>query len=139
LSSKQQPLAWSNWVKFFLKAITEQAKINLSSARQIIDLYERSKAEIISITRSQHAVPLLDILFERPVFSPAQLEGRSGLPSKQMIMSMLARLKDAGILIVTRESSGRRPQILAFRELVNLCEGHEVVRMSRIKRARVKR
>jgi Fic family protein len=139
LSSRQQPPAWNSWVRFFLRAVTEQAKKNLNSARQIIDLYERSKAEIISITHSRHAVPLLDILFERPVFSPAQLEGRSGMPSKQMIMSMLGRLKNAGILSVTRESSGRRPQILAFPELVNLCEGHEVFRMPKIKRARAKR
>ena len=138
LSSKQ-PHAWNSWVKFFLKPVTEQAKNNLDSARQIIDLYERSKAEIISITHSQHAVPLLDLLFERPVFSPAQLEGRRGMPSKQMIMSMLGRLKDAGILIVTREPSGRRPQILAFPELVNLCEGHEVFRIPSIRRERPER
>ena len=135
LSSKQQPHAWNSWVKFFLKAVTEQAKKNLNSARQIIDLYERSKAEIIRITHSRHAVPLLDILFERPVFSPGQLEGRSGMPSKQMIMSMLGRLKNADILVVTRESSGRRPQILAFRELVNLSEGQESIRRHKIKRA----
>jgi len=139
LSSRQQPNAWNSWVKFFLKAITEQAKRNLNSARQIIGLYEQSKAEIISITHSRHAVALLDILFVRPVFSPAQLEGRRGMPSKQMIMSMLGKLKNAGILIVTRESSGRRPQILAFPELVNLCEGHEVFRVPKIKRARIER
>jgi Fic family protein len=135
LSSRQQPQAWNSWVKFFLKAITEQAKKNLDSARQVIDLYERSKAEIIRITHSLHAVPLLDILFEQPVFSPAQIEGRSGMPSKQMIMRMLRRLRNAGILIVTRESSGRRSQTLAFPELVNLCEGQEVFRMPKIKRA----
>jgi Fic family protein len=137
LNSEQQVHAWNEWVKFFLKAVAEQAKKNLDSARRIIDLYERSKTEIINITHSQHAVPLLDVLFERPVFSPAQLEGRRGMPSKQMIMSMLGRLKDAGILIVTRESSGRRPQILAFPELVNLCEGHEVFRMPRTKKSRI--
>ena len=82
---------------------------------------------------------MLDILFERPVFSPMQLEGRRGMPSKQMIMSMLGRLKDAGILVVTRESSGRRPQILAFPELMNLCEGREVFRFPRTKSERAKR
>jgi Uncharacterized conserved protein len=135
LSSRQQAQAWSNWVKFFLTAVTEQAKKNLKSARQIIDLYERSKVEMIGITQSRYAVPLLDILFERPVFSPGQLEGRSDMPSKQMIMSMLGRLKNAGILQVTRQSSGRRPQILAFRELVNLSEGQESIRRPKIKRA----
>ena len=122
---------------FKLLEIDEKHQI-LKGARRIIDLYERSKEKIINITRSQHAVPLLDILFERPVFSPAQLEGGSGMPSKQMIMSMLGRLKNAGILIVTREPSGRRPQILAFSELVNLCEGHEIFRVPRTKRARAK-
>ncbi len=135
LSSKQDADGWNRWVKFFLQAVAEQAKKNLDAARRIIDLYERSKAEIIKITHSQYAVPLLDVLFEQPVFSPAQLVRRSGMPSKQMIMSLLGRLTDAGILIVTRASSGRRPQILAFAELVNLCEGHQVIRVPGATRA----
>jgi Fic family protein len=43
LTSKQQSHGWNNWVRFFLNAITEQAKNNLDSARKIIDLYERRK------------------------------------------------------------------------------------------------
>ncbi len=139
LSSKQDVGAWNRWIEFFLQAVTQQAKKNLETARSIMDLYERSKAEIIKVTHSQYAVPLLDVLFEQPVFSPVQLERRSGMPSKQMIMSLLGRLKDAGILYVTRASSGRRPQILAFRELVNLCEGHEVFQTPRPARRRSKR
>jgi Fic family protein len=132
LSSRQDG-AWNRWVEFFLKALTQQAQKNLESARSIIGLYERSKAEIIRITHSRYAVPLLDLLFRQPIFSPAQLERHGGVPSKQMTMSLLGRLKDAGILVVTRESSGRRPQILAFAELVNLCEGHEVIRRRKAK------
>lgn len=124
--------AWNRWVKFFLNALTHQAQKNLEIARSIIRLYEDSKLEIIRITRSQYAVPLLDLLFKQPVFSPAQLQLDRG-PSKQMTMTLLGRLKDAGILVVTRESSGRRPQILAFAELVNLCEGREVIRKGKAK------
>ena len=138
LSSKKDPDAWNRWVKFFLQAVTEQAKKNLDAARRIMDLYERLKAEIIQITHSQYAVPLLDVLFEQPVFSPAQLVRRASMPSKQMIMSLLGRLTDAGILVVTRASSGRRPQILAFAELVNLCEGHEVFRAPRTKKRAIR-
>jgi hypothetical protein len=127
----QHDQAWNRWVVFFLEALTNQAQKNLDAARSIIGLYERSKAEIIRITHSQYAVPLLDLLFRQPVFSPAQLERHGTLPSKQMTMSLLGRLKDRGILVVTRESSGRRPQILAFAELVNLCEGQEVIRRRR--------
>lgn len=126
--SGRQNHAWNGWVAFFLKALTQQAQDNLETARRIIGLYERSKTDMIRITHSQYAVPLLDQLFRQPVFSPAQLQRHRGLPSKQMIMSLLGRLKDAGILAVTREPSGRRPQILAFAELVNLCEGRQVIR-----------
>ena len=127
LSSRQKN-AWNRWVEFFLQALTRQAQSNLESARRIMSLYERSKAHIIRLTHSQYAVPLLDLLFQQPVFSPAQLQRHRRLPSKQMTMSLLARLKEAGILTLTRPPSGRRPQILAFAELVNLCEGHEIVR-----------
>lgn len=120
--------AWNKWVGFFLKALTKQAQDNLETARRIIALYERSKTDMVRITHSQYAVPLLDHLFRQPLFSPAQLARRGDLPSKQMTMSLLGRLKDAGILTMTREPSGRRPQILAFAELVNLCEGDEVIR-----------
>lgn len=141
--SSRQDQGWNRWVEFFLKALTQQARDNLEAARSIIGLYERSKAKIIRTTHSQYAVPLLDLLFKQPIFSPAQLERQGTLPSKQMIMSLLARLKAAGILAVTREPSGRRPQILAFAELVNLCEGHEVIRRPNAKRparrAKIKR
>ncbi len=83
--------------------------------------------KVIALTRSQFAVPLLDTLFERPIFSASSLFGRPGLPSKPVITSLLGKLRDAGILTVVRESSGRRAQILAFPELLNLCEGREVV------------
>ena len=49
------------------------------------------------------------------------------MPSKPMIMNMLARLKKAGIIKVIREGSGRRPQILTLAELMNICEGRDVV------------
>lgn len=132
LSSRQKD-AWNRWVRFFLRGLTLQAQTNLETARSIIGLYERSKARIIGITHSRYAVPLLDLLFQQPVFSPAQLQRHGLLPSKQMTMSLLGRLKDAGILALTREASGRRSQILAFAELVNLCEGQEVIRKGKQK------
>jgi Fic family protein len=128
LSAKREQ-GWNRWVEFFLTALAKQAQTNLETARRIIDLYERSKAEIIRITHSRFAVPLLDAMFKQPVFSPMQLERHRTLPSKQMTMSLLGRLREAGVLAVTREASGRRSQILAFAELVNLCEGQEIIRV----------
>jgi hypothetical protein len=50
-----------------------------------------------------------------------------GMPSKQMVMTLLRKLRDAGILKVMRESRGRRAQVLALAELINLCEGKKVL------------
>lgn len=118
--------SWNRWVEFFLIAITEQAKTNLDTARSIMNLYARLKAQIIELTHSQFAVPLLDALFENPIFSASSLFGRTGFPSKPMITGLLNKLRGAGILTVLREPSGRRAQILAFPELLNLCEGRQV-------------
>jgi Fic family protein len=119
--------SWNRWVEFFLKALIEQASENWTKARTILGLYERLKTDVIRLTRSQFAVPLLDRFFERPVFQPVHLEGIPNSPSKQSIATLLNALKAAGVLKVVRQSSGRRGQVLALTELVNLCEGREVL------------
>ena len=119
--------AWDNWIAFFLTALIEQAKRNASKAREILLLYERMKVKILELTRSQFAVPLLDRLFQSPIFQSSHLEGKPNMPSKPMIMSMLGKLKHHGILTTVREARGSRAQVLAFVELINLCEGRDIV------------
>ena len=119
--------AWNRWIQFFLTALIDQAADNSTKARAILDLYEHLKEQVISLTHSQFAVPLLDKLFEQPLFQSSQLEGMPNSPSKQAISILLNRLKRADILKVVREGSGRRAQVFALAQLVNLCEGHEVV------------
>jgi Fic family protein len=114
--------AWTDWIIFFLTALIEQAKENAAKARSIMDLYVRLKARVIDLTRSKYAVPLLDILFARPIFQSSELEEQKGMPSKPMIMNMLGKLKEEGILKTVRKGSGRRAQILALQELIRLCE-----------------
>jgi len=60
----QREHAWDNWVAFFLNAPIEQARENSSKARKILDLYEQSKDRVLSLTRSQFSVPLLDYIFQ---------------------------------------------------------------------------
>jgi len=114
--------AWNRWIEFFLVAITTQAEANTDSARKIINLYERLKEQVIGLTHSRFAIPMLDVLFEHPILSTKHFENRPGLPSKPMIMALLKKLRQAKILSVVREASGSRPQILLFDELFNLCE-----------------
>lgn len=123
----QQQGAWNDWITFFLTATVEQAKVNSEKARAMIDLYSDLKRRILILTHSQFAVPLLDLMFARPIFQTSYFKGRSEMPSYPMIANLLGRLKTAGILKVVREGSGRRPQILALSELINLCEGRRVI------------
>jgi len=116
---------WNRWIEFFLLAVTEQAMLNVQKARKIMDLYERLKGEIRELTRSQFAAPLLDLLFENPILRSSHFEGLPTMPSRPMISLLLGKLKKARILKTLQEGRGRRAQILAFPELLNLCEGRK--------------
>ncbi|MCI0435133.1 MAG: Fic family protein [Gemmatimonadetes bacterium] len=113
---------WTRWVRFFLEAISAQATSHAATARSIMELYDRLKDRVIEVTRSQYAVPLLDRLFVRPIVSSTDLVNAPGMPSKPMVMRLLKKLRGAGILTVVREGSGRRAQVLALAELLELCD-----------------
>ncbi len=124
----QRPDGWNQWILFFLAALDEQARANAAKARAILDLYEGMKAKVLALTHSQYAVPLLDQIFERPLFQSTHLKFPAGSkPSRQAVAHLLRLLRAAGILKVLHEGRGRRAQILALAELINLCEGKDVV------------
>ena len=121
------PRSWNDWVAFFLRAIAAQADVNAATARGILALYKRLKTSAIALTHSEFAVPLLDRLFAQPVFASSALFGQPDLPTKPAVTKLLNQLRKAGILKQLRPSSGRRAQVLALHELVNLCEGKRVL------------
>jgi len=121
------PESWNAWVAFFLQALSAQAQANIDKARGILELYERLKRETLSLTRSRYAVPLLDHIFRQPIFAPSSLLDREDMPSKPMVMQLLAKLRAAGMLTILRPAKGARGQILALGELVNLSEGKKVI------------
>ena len=123
----QQSDAWNDWIAFFLLAVREQAIENAEKARGVINLYSELKGRVLALTHSQFAVPLLDLIFEKPVFTVPDFKDRPGMPTYPMITSLLNRLRAAKILRIIRPGSGRRPQIFALPELINLCEGRKVI------------
>src|SRR5205823_12369932 len=122
-----RPKSWDRWIEFFLRALTEQAKTNSATARAIMELDARLKTRLIELTHSRYAVPLLDHLFDQPIFQSGQLTRHRQMPSLPTVMQMLRRLRKAGILKTVRKASGRRAEIFAFVELLNLCEGNRVM------------
>jgi Fic family protein len=118
---------WNDWIGFFLKALAEQAKGDAEKATRIIELYDDLKGRVTEITRSKYAILILDHLFRQPIFAGSVLVGKKGMPSKPVIMSILSKLKSAGILKTIRSGSGRRPQVYSFAALVNLSEGRKML------------
>ncbi len=117
--------AWTGWVAFFLGALKAQAEENQAKVQAILDLYRRKKEWITDVTRSPYAIRALDFLFRRPVFIASEFTSQANMPSASAIRT-LRILRQEGVFRILRESSGRRPAILAFRELLNIVEGHEV-------------
>jgi Fic family protein len=122
-----QPGSWSRWCAFFLRGVAIQAEQNTNKARAILNLYEDLKKRIIDITHSRHAIPLLDFMFEKPIFQGSEIAKLPNMPSAQTVAQMLRQLKANRILRTLREGSGRRPTILAMPELINLCEGKKIL------------
>jgi Fic family protein len=122
-----KPGSWDRWISFFLAAIESQAESNATIAREILNLYESLKTQVLGITHSQYAVPLLDQIFERPVFRVSHLATQPGMPSGPMVAVLLRQLRNAGILTVVSAGSGRRSAVLALPALINLCEGRTIV------------
>lgn len=118
--------SWTRWSGFFLEGVAFQTEATARKARAIHDLYEDLKRRVIKLTRSQFAVPLLDFMFERPIFRSSDVARIEHMPSAPMVASLLGTLRRYGILRVVREGAGRRPHVLALGELINLCEGRQV-------------
>jgi Fic family protein len=117
---------WTGWVEFFLAAVESQSESNTDRVRGILNLYEVMKGRIMDLTRSQYSLKVLDALFDRPIFEASDFVARSGVPKKS-VQQFLKVLKDAEILKVLRDGSGRKPAILAFAELLNCAEGRKVL------------
>ena len=114
--------SWTNWVRFFLLGVEDQASRNTRKATAMLALYEELKKQFIEVTRSQYAIPLLDFVFSTPVFEPGQVTWPGTPPSKPTLTSMLAALHKADVLTMLRQGMGRRSYIWSLKPLIELAE-----------------
>lgn len=117
---------WTSWCVFFLTAIIEQARSNHTKAKAILDLYQEKKRWITDLTHSQYAIKALDWFFSRPIFKTPDFTASSGIP-KPTANRIVQIAREHGLLRVLRQGRGRRPTILAFRDLINIAEGKAVL------------
>jgi len=113
---------WTGWCEFFIQGICEQSQENEKKARLILALYDNIKGKIVNVTHSQHAIKALDYIYENPIFSGKDFSDKSNIP-KPTAARILTILKDEEIVKIIRESSGRRPALYVFPDLLNFAEG----------------
>ena len=119
LSSISKRNDWEHWILYFLEAISTQSKRNSEKANQVLGLYNGMRSKIADLTKSPHAMNVLDTLFVTPIFRPPDFIKQSGI-EPQSAHRLIARLKNEKILTTLRKHSGRLPEILVFDELYHL-------------------
>lgn len=122
-----RPGNWDNWARFFLKAVVAQATEDYQKTGRMMAIYEDMKSRFVDITRSRFAVPVLDAIFEKPVFSRAHIQRALNQmerpPSAPTVGSLLNKLVQNNVLQVGRAGHGRRTTIYVFGELMELLDG----------------
>ena len=112
---------WTQWCVFFLGALEEQAKRNLSIAQSIRDLYTEMVGVFHELLSSRWSNAAVDFVFRNPVFRNNRLtdQAMSGIPS-QTARKFSKTLYENRMLRMVVEPSGRRPAMYSFEPLMRL-------------------
>ena len=112
---------WSSWIKFFLNAVIERSNDNILLFRNMDSVYEESKKIFSEVTKSSYAGPILDYMFQKPLFTlPDLYKSFSDKVSHQGLVNILKRLEQSGHIEKIALGRGRTPAIWRFKELMNL-------------------
>jgi len=111
--------------RFFLRAVTTQAEVNIAKARSILKLHETLRNWIVDATHSQYGIRALDWMFVHPIFKTPDFIEVAEIPGPTA-RGIVRKLRDHGLLREMVPASGRRPAILAFADLLNIAEGRDV-------------
>ncbi len=79
-------------------------------------------AQKLGATKSQYGGRALDWFFSRPIFSSSDFVAQADIPVPTA-KRILCLVRDNGLPHELRPANGRRPAVLAFPELLNICEG----------------
>jgi len=110
---------WLGWITFFLKAIFEQAQVNSTKTKSILDLYDVKKEKVSAITRSRYAIKAVDTLFRSPIFTSTRFIAESKIP-KMTAMRNLQLLEKNKIIRVLQPASGSMPAVYMFSKLLEI-------------------
>jgi Fic family protein len=112
---------WDEWIEYFLIAVREQAIKNINLAKEIIDLHNSLKQKIRDITNSKYSLEILDLLFEKPIFSTKNF--RDALGAKPPVIKRnLDKLLKNNLIEMTEKGAGTRPSLYRFSALFRISD-----------------
>lgn len=122
----QSPEAWQRWLHFFLEAVSAQARENNRRANAMVRLHAELKKRVRQITNSPYGEPLLDAIFETPVFSKSYMLKRVPELTPSTLQRMVELLVKENILAVKSQGSGRKPAFYQLGEVIKVAEGKPI-------------
>jgi Fic family protein len=110
---------WSEWIAFFARGVTEQARDAVARANKLLDLGRESHRKIAEVSRSNSSLRLMDELLASPYITinrAAEVAGLSFAAAQKNIKSLVR----AGIL---REMTGqKRNRVFVADEILRLLD-----------------
>jgi Fic family protein len=108
--------AWADWILFFLKAVEAESLDAVERARQLMDLRERYRQMLQS--RRGGLIRIVDLLFEHPVVSVADVQACLELRSFRGAQKNVDRLIELNILKL--HGARRRDRLFLAHEIMEI-------------------
>ncbi len=112
---------WQQWIEFFLTALKQQTKKNISKAKDIQNLYNSFCEKFQKSTKSQYHKAALDVFFRRPITNSVFFAEKTGI-NANTARNLLKKLEKDLLIKKIQEGKGPNPSIYVFTDLLNLVE-----------------
>ncbi len=110
---------WEQWIEFFLRAVSEQSRINANKAQAIIDLKEKTLLQIQEVTHSQYTPQITNFIFFEPWFTGVRFRSEADVP-RPSAARLLNLLEDGGIIEKIVPGRGGRTSLCQFTKLIEI-------------------
>ena len=112
---------WKRWIRFFITAILERSRANITTLREMTALYEECKKKLHDCTSSGYAINILDYAFENPIFTVPTM-AKTLQVSVPALFHLIQKLQQAGFFQCVRKGSGRQAALWSFGHMMDILQ-----------------
>ena len=112
---------WLHWIKFFLRAVRQQATVSRERVGEIERLYNELRGNL-SRFNSKYASEFLDALFKQPVFSPSRIASLARIGNQQTAYNLIRKFADANLVRQVSVAGRRGGRLFVFIPLMEIIE-----------------